>query len=119
MAREVIRSQVKTNKTGELKQSRRNLAGEEVLLEVEVAERGASGEVGREGTGESVETETESVEVREVGEYAGGELAGECDGGEVKFDDVGVVLVTLDAEPFAGSRGSCVPEKGSAGDGGA
>jgi hypothetical protein len=60
-----------------LKQCRRNFAGEKILLEVEVFEGGASREIRRKWTGEGIETEAESVEVREVGEYAGGKFAGE------------------------------------------
>lgn len=60
-----------------MEECRRDFAGEKILLEVEVAEGGASGEVGGERTGEGIEAEAECVEVSEVGEYAGGEFAGE------------------------------------------
>lgn len=80
------------------------------MLKVEVAKRGAGSKVGGERTGERVETEAESVEVKEFGEYSGGEVAGECDGGEMKLDNVSVVLVTMDASPVAGRGGGSVPE---------
>ena len=89
------------------------------MLKVEVAKRGARSKVGGERTGERVETEAESVEVREFGEYSGGEVAGKCDGGEVKLDNMSVVLVAMDAGPVAGRGGGSVPEEGSAGYGGA
>lgn len=50
------------------------------------------------------------MEVREFGEYSGGEVAGECDGGKMKLDNVSVVLVTMDASPVAGRGGGSVPE---------
>lgn len=80
------------------------------MLKVEVFEGGAGSEVGGEWTGERVETEAESAEVREFGEYSGGEVAGECDGREVKLDDVSMVLVAMDAGPVAGRGGCSVPE---------
>jgi len=80
------------------------------LLKVEIAKRGAGREIRGEWTGERVETEAESVEVREFGENAGGEVAGECDGGEMKLDNVSVVLVAIDASPVAGRGGGSVPE---------
>lgn len=79
-------------------------------MKVEVFEGGASSKVGGERTGEGVETEAESVEVRKFGENAGGEVTGKCDGGEVKLDNVSVVLVTMDAGPVARRGGSSVPE---------
>lgn len=79
-------------------------------MKVEVFEGGARSEVGGEWTGEGVETEAESVEVRDFGEYTGGEVAGECDGGEVKLDDMSVVLVAMDASPVAWRGGGSVPE---------
>jgi hypothetical protein len=60
-----------------LKQCRRNFAGEKILLKVEVFEGGARRDVRRKRTGEGIETKAESVEVREVGEHAGGKFAGE------------------------------------------
>lgn len=50
------------------------------------------------------------MEVREVGEYAGGKFAGECDGREVKLNNVSVVLVAFYAGPVAGSGDGGVPE---------
>ena len=90
-----------------------------VLLEEEVAEGGAGGEVGGEGAGEGVHAEAERVEVLERREHAGGELAGECDGGEVELDDAGVSDVALDAGPGARRGGGGVPEEGAAAHGGA
>lgn len=93
-----------------MEKSRRKFTGEKILLKVEVFEGGARSKVGGERTGERVETEAESVEVRKFGENSGGEAAGECDGGEMKLDNVSVVLVTMDASPVAGRGGGSVPE---------
>ncbi|KAG6437228.1 hypothetical protein SASPL_102140 [Salvia splendens] len=85
---------------GEGEEGLEKLAGEEIVLQVEIAEEGK--EVGREGAGEGVVAEAESLQIGHVGEGYGGELAGEAHSREVELDDGGVVGGAVDVGPGAG-----------------
>ncbi|KAK3039321.1 hypothetical protein RJ639_028721 [Escallonia herrerae] len=90
-------------------------AGEEVALEVEVAEVGGGGYIGRERAGEDVEAEAKGLEGGEVANGGGGQPAGEAHAGEAELRDA--AGGAMDADPVAGGGFGEVPEEGAAADG--
>ncbi|KAG6437186.1 hypothetical protein SASPL_102097 [Salvia splendens] len=113
----VLELEIEPHQRGEAEEGLGKLAGEEIVLQVEIAEGGE--EVGREGAGEGVVAEAESLQIGHAGEGFGGELAGEAHSGEVELDDGGVVGGAVDAGPGAGGGTGEVPEEDAAAHGGA
>lgn len=73
-AREIVEGEIKTVQPSQLSQTRRELAGEEVVLEVEAAEELEVREVGGEGAGEAVGAEAEYSELGQLAEGSGWDL---------------------------------------------